>query len=100
MNKYILIILGMSLVTTLPRITPLLFHKFKIPEPVEKWMKGIPYAALAALTIPGVFYLDSSRSIVGITGFIVAVLLSLLKIPLYIIILASVLSVYAIYLII
>ena len=99
-NRYLILIIGMSLVTIIPRILPLIFHQLKLPKMIEIWIKGIPYAALAALTIPGVFKLDPSNIYVGIIGFSFAVGASLLKLPLYITVFVSVLAVYLFYLVI
>ena len=100
MNRYIILIIGMSLVTIIPRILPLIFHRLKLPIIIENWIKGIPYAALAALTIPVVFKLDPSNIYVGIVGFSTAVLTSLLKLPLYATVFISVLAVYGFYLLV
>jgi len=100
MNRYVILIIGMSLVTITPRILPLIFHKLKLPTLIENWIKGIPYAALAAFTIPEVFKLDPSNVYIGIVGFSTALIFSLLKLPLYTTLFISVLAVYGFYLII
>ena len=99
MNRYILLIVGMSIVTIIPRIFPLIFHKLELPIILENWIKGVPYAALAALTIPGVFKLDTSNIYVGVVGFSSALVSSLLRLPLYVTVSISVLAVYGFYLI-
>lgn len=74
-NKQILIlVLGMMLVTYIPRLFPfLLVVKNKLPKKVEDFLSYIPYTALGALIIPGVFTATSQMpeaSLVGI-GFAV-----------------------------
>ena len=98
MNRYILLIIGMSLVTLIPRVIPLILHRLKLPKLVETWIKGVPYAALAALTIPGVFKLDPNNIYVGVVGFTFAVGASILKLPLYATVFISILAVYGFYL--
>ncbi len=49
----ILIILGMSIVTYLPRVLPIIvLTKVKTPEWFMRWLKYIPTAVLAALLAP------------------------------------------------
>jgi len=47
------LILGMSIVTQLPRILPLIIlTKISLPPLVTKWLKHIPAAVLSALLLP------------------------------------------------
>mgnify|MGYP001076735270 CR=1 FL=1 len=56
MNKIILIILGMTLVTYIPRLLPFfIVSSSKLPKKVNRFLKLIPYTALGALIIPGAF---------------------------------------------
>lgn len=49
------IIIGMLVVTYIPRMLPMVFTKdISFPPPIERWLSFIPYAALAALILPGV----------------------------------------------
>lgn len=53
MNIY-LIIVGMMVVTYIPRLLPFFaLDQEKIPPGVKRWLKWLPYAALGALIIPG-----------------------------------------------
>lgn len=97
LNNNIILVILMSLVTIMPRLLPLILHNQKIPPLFEEWMKGVPYAALAALIIPNIFFIDSSDVYVGIIGFAVAVLFSVLRLPVYIIVIISVLTIYGYY---
>ena len=50
----LLIILGMAVVTYLPRMLPvLIIDRFTPPAWLNRWLKSIPYAALGALIFPG-----------------------------------------------
>lgn len=52
-NEYLLIVIGMGIVTFLPRWFPLFFlSKRKLPDPLVEWLDLIPAAILSALLIP------------------------------------------------
>ncbi len=49
------VIVGMALVTYIPRVLPgLLFERYTLPTGVKRWLQNIPYAALGALIFPGI----------------------------------------------
>jgi branched-subunit amino acid transport protein len=52
-KNYILILLGMTAVTYIPRVLPLWFlTKRELPQALRIWLQYIPAAILAALTMP------------------------------------------------
>lgn len=56
MSNQIQLILGMMLVTFIPRLLPFLFvSEKKLPQRLDRFLSFIPYTALGALIIPGVF---------------------------------------------
>ncbi len=76
-TKMILIILGMSLVTYIPRALPVvLLRYFKLSRNTEKYLTTIPYAALGALIFPGILTVDRAHPLIGILGGIFALILS------------------------
>lgn len=79
---FVLTVLGMGLVTYLPRLLPLtLADRLRLPEPLLLFLRNIPYAMLGALIFPGV--LDSAPDAwMGGTAAFVAVLLAWLGVPL------------------
>ena len=78
--RIILLILGMALVTYLPRLLPAIFlDRFQFPDWFQKWLKSIPYAALGALIFPGVLLVDKDQPLVGLLGGLTALGLSLLN---------------------
>lgn len=97
-----LLILGMCIVTYFPRVIPaLVVDKFKFGKRFSKFINLIPYTAMTALIVPGIFGTDSEHWFVGAIGGIVAVVFSCTKkIPTAVVVLASVLSVMAVYLVI
>jgi branched-subunit amino acid transport protein len=53
-QKFVLLFLGMALVTYLPRFLPLyVLSRVKIPRLFIVWLKFVPVAVLAALVAPG-----------------------------------------------
>ncbi|MCJ7718018.1 MAG: AzlD domain-containing protein [Anaerolineales bacterium] len=79
--KILLIILGMALVTYLPRLLPALFlDRFQFPAWFQKWLKSIPYAALGALIFPGMLLVDKDQPWLGLAGGFTAFLLSIFNI--------------------
>ncbi len=57
MNSKILLIVGMFLVTYIPRVIPFYMISSKpLPDKVKQLLEFIPYAALGALIFPGVMY--------------------------------------------
>ena len=98
--KIFLLLLGMMLVTYLPRLLPLfLVDKMKVGGMVEKFLKLIPYTAMSALIFPGIFTVDSN-TLVGIVGGSVAALLAFLKCPVMVCVLAAIAADFLVYLII
>ena len=97
-----LLILCMAVVTYLPRAIPaFVVDRLKFGKRFGKFINLIPYTAMTALIVPGVFSADAQRWYVGAIGALVAVVLSCIKkIPSAVVVLASVLSVMLVYLMI
>lgn len=97
----ILAIAIMALVTYIPRAIPIAFIHKKI---TNVWFRSflyyVPYAVLAALTFPSIFYCLSAGGntngalYLALIGTVVAIALSYFKMPLYIVALASVAVVF------
>ena len=89
-----LLILGMAAVTFLPRVLPaFLVEKLKFNRYLDRFLRLIPYTAMAALIFPGVLSVDPTRWYVGAIGALVAIVLSCIpKISSGIVVVASVLS--------
>ncbi len=89
-TDYLLLILGMALVTYIPRAIPaVLMDRLSFGGRVEKFLKLIPYTAMAALIFPGVFAVDSNP-VVGIVGGAVAAFLAWRKQPVMTCVLAAI----------
>lgn len=87
-----LLIAGMSIVTMVPRLVPALFNPDReLPDWFEKWLESLPYAALGALIFPGIILVDQEQPLLGLIGGVTAVVLSVLKLDLTLVMAGSVL---------
>ena len=93
--KPLWIVLGMMLVTYVPRLLPgLLMERFTTPLWLERWLKNIPYAALGALIVPGIFSVETR--LLGLVCGLTAVILSWLRLHLVLVMAGTVLAAYAV----
>jgi branched-subunit amino acid transport protein len=89
-----LIIIGMSIVTYVPRLLPaLIMDRFMLPTWVNRWLKSIPYAALGALIFPGILSVDKSSAMIGLVGGLVAAAAAYFRVPIIYVIFGSIVSV-------
>lgn len=89
--KMILLILGMAAVTYIPRALPaVVIHKLKFGPRMEKFLKLIPYTAMAALIFPGIFTVDAAHPVVGIAGGLTAAVLAWKRLPVILSVLAAI----------
>ncbi len=90
----VICILIMILVTYIPRALPICFIHKKIENVyVKSFLFYVPYAVLASLTFPFIFYFIDNIWI-ALIGTITAILLSLFNQKLIVVALVSVLVVY------
>ncbi len=94
MNNFPLYLLVMGGVTYLIRMLPLVLVKKKIKSKfIVSFLYYLPYAVLAVMTVPAVFY--ATRSIwSAVAGFIVALILAYNKKSLVTVALSSCVGVY------
>ena len=94
-----MLIAGMMLVTYIPRAIPAaLIDKMKFGAKTEKFLKLIPYTAMASLIFPGVFLVDTANPVIGIAGGAVAIILALRKCQLMVCVLAAIAVDFVLYL--
>lgn len=94
----LLLLIGMSLVTYIPRMLPAIFiERLKPGGKVEKFLKLIPYTAMSALIFPGILTVDTAMPWVGIVGGAVAAICAARKCPMIVSVLAAILSNILIY---
>ena len=93
MNRLLLVILGMAIVTYIPRLIPLaLFSNFKLPPFLKRFLEFIPYTALSALIFPAILSStgDLTSALLG-TG--AAIILAYFETNLFLIVGSSIISV-------
>ena len=98
MNKIMVIIIGMAVVTYVPRVVPAVFIKYiRWNKKSEQFLKLIPYTAMGALIFPGILSVDATTPKIGIVGGITALTLGLCKVNTTIVLIASVVAVMITY---
>ncbi len=97
----LLLLFGMMLATYIPRLLPAVFvGKFRFSRSAEKFLRLIPYTAMAALIFPGILTVDAEHAWIGLVGGAVAALLAWRRCPMTISVLAAIGVNLCIYLII
>ncbi len=90
-----LIILGMALVTMIPRIIPAFIVDHLIfKDWVNRFLNAIPYAALGALIFPAILYVIPDKPIIGLVGGVIAILLALMNLNIILIVIGAILTVF------
>lgn len=90
-----LIIIGMSLVTMIPRIIPaFIVDKLQFHEWVNNWLNAIPFAALGALIFPGIMSVKPDQPYIGLLGGIVAVSLAYIGLNVIIVVIGAIITVF------
>lgn len=87
----ILLIIGMALVTYIPRALPaIVIERLNFNAKVEKFLRLIPYTAMAALIFPGIVFVDQSQPEIGVVGGVVAGILAWCKCPVIVCVVAAI----------
>lgn len=90
-SEILLLCIGMMAVTYLPRALPaVIVDKLHFSPRIEKFLKLIPYTAMAALVVPGVFTVDAGRPEIGIAGALTAGILAWRKLPMIVCVAAAI----------
>ncbi|GGA18237.1 AzlD domain-containing protein [Psychrobacillus lasiicapitis] len=90
-------LIGMAIVTYIPRAVPLTFLEGKeLPPVVSGVLRNIPYAVLGALIFPAILYVQEGNLLFGLIGTVVAFTLAILFSNLMVIVLGTI-GVLAIY---
>lgn len=88
-------IIGMAVVTAIPRFLPALIVDFiTFPKWVDRWLNAIPYAALGALIFPGIMNVKPEAPQIGIIAGLVGVLLAWLNVHIIFVVLGCITSVF------
>lgn len=87
----LILILGMMLVTYIPRMLPaVLLEKLHFGPKAEKFLQLVPYTAMAALIFPGILTMDAARPYIGLAGAAAAGFLAWKRVPVIVCVLAAV----------
>ncbi|MUV36642.1 hypothetical protein JNUCC1_00445 [Lentibacillus sp. JNUCC-1] len=90
-----IIILGMALVTMIPRMIPaIIVEKLEFRDWVNRWLNAVPYAALGALIFPGIMSVNTDNPSIGLLGGLVAVGLALLGLNVIIVVFGAIATVF------
>jgi branched-subunit amino acid transport protein len=91
MSTDFILVLGMSVVTMIPRMVPaFLAGRWTPPRRVRQWLDAVPYAALGALIVPGIFQSDPGDLTTGAAAAVAALVAALLRAPVFVVGIASV----------
>jgi len=91
----LIIIIGMSLVTMLPRIFPaFIVGQLEFKSWINRWLNAIPYAALGALIFPGIMSVQTDQPHVGILGGLVAIILAAFGLNIILVIIGAIFTVF------
>lgn len=90
-----LIIIGMSLVTMIPRVIPaFVVDKLEFRDWINRWLNAIPYAALGALIFPGILSVIPDRPYIGLIGGIVAIGLAYIGLNVILVVIGAIITVF------
>jgi len=92
MDNLLLLVIGMSAVTYIPRMLPLvLLQNIQLPPFWQRFLSYIPYAAIGALIFPGILNSTASTGS-AVAGGIIAVVLAYLKVNLILVVFGAILG--------
>ncbi|CRK83526.1 AzlD domain-containing protein [Neobacillus massiliamazoniensis] len=92
-------IIGMGLVTYIPRMLPFVLFKGKeLPSFIQGVLKNVPYATLGALIFPGILFIQKSDIWYGVLGAVAAFILAFLGANVIVVVIGAitVLTVYSV----
>ncbi|WP_281277118.1 AzlD domain-containing protein [Oceanobacillus piezotolerans] len=90
----ILIIIGMSIATMVPRLVPaFVMEKIQLRPWLNRALLAVPYAALGALIFPGIMKVVPEQPIIGIVGGLVAVLLAYFGLNVVLVVVGAIITV-------
>ncbi len=94
MNSLLFVVVGMTIVTYIPRMLPLVFWQhIELPAKVREFLEFIPVAVLSALIFPGILS-STGSALSALAGGITAVILAKFELNLLVIVFGSILSVF------
>ncbi|KPL61495.1 AzlD domain-containing protein [Rossellomorea vietnamensis] len=102
MNSAIVwMILGMAIVTYIPRMLPFLVFKGKeLPPFLQGILRNVPFAVLGALIFPSILLIQEGNVLFGVVGTVAAFAIAFLGANVILVVIGaiSVLSLYSVFL--
>jgi branched-subunit amino acid transport protein len=100
-NAVIWMIIGMAVVTYIPRMLPFIVFKGKeLPPFLQGVLKNVPFAVLGALIFPSILLIQEGDLLFGLVGTAAAFLLAFLGANVIVVVIGaiSILSLYSVFL--
>ncbi|MFI8576569.1 AzlD domain-containing protein [Rossellomorea aquimaris] len=100
-SAIVLMIIGMAIVTYIPRMLPFLVFKGKeLPPFLQGVLKNVPYAVLGALIFPSILLIQEGNLMFGIVGAAAAFVIAFMGANVILVVVGaiSVLSLYSVFL--
>ncbi|MGP1906532.1 AzlD domain-containing protein [Metabacillus sp. JX24] len=92
LSNMMMMILGMAIVTYLPRMIPLVaLSGIDLPPFVQNVLRNVPFATLGALIVPGVFFIQEDIWF-GAVGAAAAFAVAYLGVNVIIVVMSSILT--------
>ncbi|WP_175988282.1 AzlD domain-containing protein [Bacillus sp. Marseille-Q1617] len=102
MNSTVIwMIIGMAVVTYIPRMLPFLVFKGKeLPPFLQGVLKNVPFAVLGALIFPSILLIQEGNLLFGVVGTAAAFLIAFLGANVIVVVIGaiSILSLYSVFL--
>lgn len=100
MSNVLILVMSMALVTYIPRVVPFYVISNKgLPKKLKRFLEYVPYAALGALILPGVFTAIPEQPLLGFMGIVFAGIFAYKRGGMIIPVIGSILLVYLLLLI-
>jgi branched-subunit amino acid transport protein len=102
MNSMVIwMIIGMAVVTYIPRMLPFIVFKGKeLPPFLQGVLKNVPFAVLGALIFPSILLIQEGNLLFGVVGTAAAFLIAFLGANVIVVVIGaiSILSLYSVFL--
>ncbi|MFZ7945280.1 AzlD domain-containing protein [Neobacillus sp. 19] len=90
-SEMVWMIIGMGMVTFIPRMLPFVLFKGKeLPPFIQGVLKNVPYATLGALIFPAVFFIQKNDIWYGVLGAAAAFIAAYLGANVIVVVLGSI----------
>lgn len=89
-NEILFMIIGMGIVTYIPRMLPFVLLKgIDLPPFLQGVLRNVPYATLGALIFPGILFMNE-HILCGVVGGVIAVIVAYLGANIIVVVLSAI----------